>query len=102
MTVNGRKFITQYTASNRQYAVTTPQGRVTVANTDVLGRPTYLKAGTLEAVNYTTYDGRGRIASVSQGTGAQQRALSAVCRGRFCPQTRFLGYICRQPSPMTS
>jgi YD repeat-containing protein len=51
---------------------TSPTGRTQASTIDTLGKPTQVQLASLDAVN-ATYDDRGRLASVSSGSGAAAR-----------------------------
>ncbi|NRF69157.1 hypothetical protein HLB44_19360 [Aquincola sp. S2] len=72
---NGRPFTEVYDGASRQTTYTTPVGRSSIVSTDVAGRPTVVQVGGLDAINYA-YDPQGRLQSVTQGSGATQRALT--------------------------
>jgi RHS repeat-associated protein len=67
ITVNGRVYTSAFTGSNLTYLNTTPVGRTTKVTLDSLERVVSAQVGKLTAINLT-YDTRGRIASVMQGT----------------------------------
>jgi len=74
-TVNGKVFKTVYNAAQHQFTTTTPLNRSTVVTTDAKNRPLTLQTAGILPVNYA-YDARGRLASVSQGSGAAVQSLS--------------------------
>ncbi len=76
VTVNGRATSTTYSAASSTVTTTTPEGRTFVAVLDSYGRVSEAQAPGLLPVD-ATYDARGRLSGVSQGTGPQQRT-SAV------------------------
>ncbi|MEW6298461.1 MAG: RHS repeat-associated core domain-containing protein [Thermodesulfobacteriota bacterium] len=71
-TLNGRTATSVYTAATRQFAETTPAGRQGEMTIDALGRITAEQFGGLAPSAYT-YDAHGRIATVTDGTGAEAR-----------------------------
>jgi RHS repeat-associated protein len=75
VTLNGRSFSTVYTAADRQYTDTTPENRTSTRSVDPQGRPTLIQSPGVAALNYQ-YDARGRLTTVTQGTGADARALA--------------------------
>jgi RHS repeat-associated protein len=60
---------TIYTGSDRTSRTTSPNGWVTSLTVDALGRTVAWQAPGLEAKHYS-YDAHGRLASISQGSGA--------------------------------
>ncbi|MFZ5724648.1 MAG: RHS repeat-associated core domain-containing protein [Pseudomonadota bacterium] len=72
--INGRNFVTTYTAATRQYSFKSPLNRTTTLRTDAQGRPLFSQVSGLTAVNYA-YDTRGRLTGVTQGSGATLRSL---------------------------
>src|SRR3990167_1022838 len=74
-TVNGKVFKTVYNAAQHQFTTTTPLNRSTVVTTDAQSRPLALQTAGILPVNYA-YAARGRLASVSQGSGAAVQSLS--------------------------
>jgi RHS repeat-associated protein len=74
LTLNGRPFKTVYTAANRRYTDTSPENRTSTLQTDPHGRPTLVQSPGVAALNYQ-YDTRGRLTTVTQGTGADARTL---------------------------
>lgn len=80
VTINGRAFVSAYTASNRTFTHTTPTGRRTTTVVDTLGRPVQSQFDTL-APNSVTYDARGRVAAATQGTGASSRTATFAYSG---------------------
>jgi RHS repeat-associated protein len=71
-TLNGRTTTSVYTAATRQFALTSAAGRPATAAIDALGRVTAEQLGGLAPRAYT-YDARGRLASVTAGTGPEAR-----------------------------
>ncbi|MFZ5723956.1 MAG: RHS repeat-associated core domain-containing protein [Pseudomonadota bacterium] len=74
-TVNGRAFVSTYAAATRQYTFTSSLNRSTTLRTDIQGRPVFTQIPGIEATNYG-YDARGRLSTVTQGTGADLRSLT--------------------------
>ena len=70
--LNGNRTVTTFDVATRLLTSVTPSGRQDVSTLDDRGRPQQVSVGGLEPVNYT-YDARGRVASVSHGTGAAAR-----------------------------
>lgn len=75
VTVNGRQFTSAYDAAARQFTFTTPEGRQSTTTIDPQGRMVQDVVPGFDAVNYT-YDNRGRLATITQGTGADARTLT--------------------------
>jgi RHS repeat-associated protein len=74
-TVNSRTTTSTYTAATRAIVVTSPAGRTFTSVIDALGRVTSMQAGGLLPVA-VTYDGRGRPASMAQGSGPSARTYT--------------------------
>ncbi|MBK1717696.1 RHS repeat-associated core domain-containing protein, partial [Thiocystis violacea] len=74
-TLNGRPAISHYDATSRTLTSTSPAGRSSSARLDPLGRVVEAQMPGIVPLN-AAYDAQGRLASVSQGTGADARALS--------------------------
>ncbi|QSA95834.1 PKD domain-containing protein [Methylococcus sp. EFPC2] len=73
-TLNGRSYSSAYAAATKTLTTTSPVGRQSKTVLDALGRTTQTQVtGILPVAN--NYDARGRLASVSQGTGTDQRTL---------------------------
>ena len=76
-TVNGNVFNTVYNAAQRQFTTTTPLNRSTVVTTDAQTRPLTLQLTGILPINYA-YDTRGRLSTISQGSGAAIHSLTYV------------------------
>lgn len=74
-TVNGRNYTRAYNAASRKYTITTPQGRLRTVTIDAKGRVVEGKYANLEPVSYT-YDSRGRVATMTIGSGVAGRTTS--------------------------
>jgi RHS repeat-associated protein len=74
-TVNGRSFTSVYNATNRTFTDTTPEGRQSTSTIDILGRILQEQIPNIFTLDYT-HDERGRLATVTEGTGTETRALS--------------------------
>jgi len=72
---NGRTYTSTYAAATRTFTSTTPQGRQTTLVSDTLGRPVQGQVAGLEPVGYT-YDSRGRLASITKGSGGSARTTT--------------------------
>ena len=70
---NGRTVTSVFDTALRRLTITSAEGRQRVIAVDEKGRPTALTFAGLEAVALT-YDSRGRLFSVAQGSGGEQRA----------------------------
>jgi YD repeat-containing protein len=66
-TINGRTYTTAFTASNRTYTSTSPVGRGMSVALDTKERIASTQVGGLLPTQFT-YDSRGRLASITQGT----------------------------------
>jgi RHS repeat-associated protein len=73
--LNGRAYTSVYHAASRTFTETTPAGRLSTTLIDSLGRPLQVQAAGLAPVSFS-YDSRGRLDSVSQGTGSERRTVS--------------------------
>jgi RHS repeat-associated protein len=85
VTLNGRTFTQQYTATNRTFVSTTPAGRTQSITVDAFGRPVALQSPGLHAIT-ATYDPRGRLAEVSVGDGPGARALAFTYDAQGFPE----------------
>lgn len=74
-TINGKVFKTAYNAAQRQFTTTTPLNRSMVVTIDAQSRALTVQQAGILPVSYT-YDARGRLASVSQGSGAAMQSLT--------------------------
>jgi RHS repeat-associated protein len=75
VTLNGRTATSVYTAATRTTTRTSAAGRPSTTVLDTLGRPILTQIAGLESVAYA-YDARGRLATVTQGSGADARAVT--------------------------
>ncbi len=73
--VNGRLFTSLYDAFSRTLTATSPQGRQSVSMIDTLGRIEQTQAANL-AASYFAYDNRGRLSTLTTGSGGQGRTVS--------------------------
>ncbi len=73
-TVNGRRSTSVYDAATRTLTATSPANRQSIAVLDALGRVTQAQVTGILPVN-ASYDAQGRLATVTQGTGADARTL---------------------------
>ena len=74
-TENSKTTTSVYTASTRTRVVTTPAGRTQTAVKDALGRTISTQVAGFNATNYA-YDTRGRVGSISLGTGPTSRTIT--------------------------
>jgi len=84
--VNGREYVTLFDAGLNQIVRTTPEGRQMVSTLDPLGRRISSEVSGLAPVTLT-YDGRGRVATYTQGTGSDARSYSFTYDESGNPQT---------------
>jgi RHS repeat-associated protein len=73
--VNGRTSTSVYTAADKTTTAKSAAGRISQTVTDNIGRVTESLITGLETVK-NSYDAHGRLASVSQGSGANERLLN--------------------------
>jgi RHS repeat-associated protein len=72
---NGRTYTSIYDAASRTFLNTTPTGRQSTITLDALERVVQEQAANLHPDNYA-YDADGRLASITQGSGAEARTLT--------------------------
>jgi len=72
--INGRLFESTYQSAGRTVSNRTAEGRWRQVTLDEMGRPTKLEVPGLYDID-AVYDEDGRLASITQGAGAEQRAL---------------------------
>jgi YD repeat-containing protein len=72
VTVNGRDYTTVYDAATRTFTTTSPEVRQDFTLLDAQGRVTQVRVPGLDPVNIA-YDPRGRLDSIRQGSGADER-----------------------------
>ena len=75
VTLNGFTWTTVYDAATKTFTATSPQARETKATIDNQGRTTQAQATGLLAVN-KTYDPQGRPATITQGSGLDERLVN--------------------------
>ena len=73
--LNGRLFRSVYDGALRQQTLTTPTGRQSFVRIDDHGRPVMEQVPGVEPLHYS-YDARGRLTGVSQGSGANARSVT--------------------------
>ncbi len=74
VTVSGRAFTRHYDAATRRWTLTSAAGRTSVLDLDSLGRVVQTTVGDFDPVT-ATYDARGRLWKLNQGTGADEREV---------------------------
>ncbi len=75
VTVNGRTATRVFDTGQRRFTLTTPAGRQRVMRVDALRRPVSVEVPGLAPVTFA-YDARGRLSTITQGTGEEQRTLT--------------------------
>jgi RHS repeat-associated protein len=70
--INGRTYTSIYDMPTRTFANTSPMGRQSSSTIDAQGRVTSQQIAGLDPIGYS-YDARGRLSSVSRGSGTSQR-----------------------------
>lgn len=73
ISTNGHVATVDYTASDRKWIYTSPEGRIVTKITDKTGRPIKQTITGLNAVSYS-YDARGRLTNTSSGDGNSRRS----------------------------
>jgi RHS repeat-associated protein len=73
--LNGRTYTRVYDAGSRTFTTTSPTGRKVTTTTDTRGRAVLAQDGNLAPVAFT-YDARGRLATVTQGSGPSARTTT--------------------------
>jgi RHS repeat-associated protein len=73
--INGDTFTSEYDAALRRYTRTSAQGRVTRETVDTAGRVVQREVTGIAPTHFS-YDSRGRLSSISQGTGEAARTTS--------------------------
>jgi len=71
-TVNGRTYTSAYSSATRTLTTLTPSRRQAKMVLDGQGRAVQAQVGTLSSTSYA-YDSRGRLSSITQGSGADAR-----------------------------
>lgn len=79
-TVNGKTSTTVYNAAARQYTVTSAGGRVTQITIDNQARPVLTVVPNIAPVAYS-YDTRGRLSVITDGSGADARQTTLNYNG---------------------
>jgi RHS repeat-associated protein len=73
--INGRIYTSVYDAATRTFTGTTPSGRQTTTTIDDKGRPAQGQVAGLQPSSFT-YDAKGRLSTVTDGTGADARIVT--------------------------
>ena len=73
--INGRQTQSTFDAGTMTGTITTPTGRTMTTTINSIGRPTERQSGDLAPVRYS-YDTRGRLTDVTQGSGSTARTTS--------------------------
>lgn len=87
-TINGRKYTSAFTSSNRTYVDRTPVGRKATTVLDSLERISSVQLGTLLPAQLA-YDARGRLSTITQGT--RKTTLSYTVAGFLASVTDPIG-----------
>jgi YD repeat-containing protein len=74
VTINGRSYATEFTASTRRLVTTSPEGRSSTTEIDAQGRVVKREVPGRAPVSYS-YDTHGRLVSVVRGTPPDARTL---------------------------
>jgi RHS repeat-associated protein len=91
LTLNGKTFTSVYNASLKQYTLSSPMKRQRLVQTDAQGRVVLAKVAGVEVLSYS-YDSRGRLISLTQGSGATARTTTLA----YSPQ----GYLATLTDPL--
>ncbi len=75
VTINGRLYTNVIDTGTMQRTTTSPEGRKLVTTFDAQGRVVRKQFGNLNPINYT-FDTRGRMATITQGSGAEAREFT--------------------------
>jgi RHS repeat-associated protein len=88
LSVNGQASVRSFDATQGVHSLTTPAGRQQTTQVDPQGRPLRLAVGDL-APTVFGYDARGRLATLTQGSGTDARVttLAYDARGRVAAVT---------------
>ncbi len=71
-TINGKVYKSVYAGATRTFSTLTPEGRTTESTIDSLGRVIHSVVSDLAPVSYK-YDERGRIKTITEGSGSSAR-----------------------------
>ncbi len=74
VTVNGRTATRTFDAVQRRMTRTSPTGRPSVTSVDAFRRPVSIEVPGVAPVGFS-YDSRGRLSAITQGTGEEQRTV---------------------------
>ena len=75
LTLNGRSYVSVYSNTTRIITTTAPTGRSATVTLDAHGRIVQEQTAGLAPTGYG-YDSRGRLVSMTQGEGAEERSMS--------------------------
>jgi RHS repeat-associated protein len=92
LTLNGRTATSTYSAATKTFTDVSPAGRQSTTIIDTQGRVTRTQVDALEPVVFS-YDTRGRLSTVTQGTGGTARTSSFT----YNPQ----GFLASVTDPLT-
>ena len=92
--LNGRTTTSVYTAANRKTTLTSAAGRQSYAVIDAQGRIVESAASGIEPIRFS-YDNRGLLSSIRQGSGAAERVTSYTydARGNLASTTDPVGNV---------
>lgn len=74
-TINGRTFTDSYDAATRTFTLNSPLGRIGQTTIDAQGRITQAATPGIATTSYS-YDARGRLVGITQGSGAEVRNIA--------------------------
>lgn len=77
ISIDGRKYTRAFDGKTNHITITTPSGRRGIAVVDSLRRPVRVEIPGILPISFT-YGSRGRLTSLSQGSGAEARRLTAT------------------------
>lgn len=80
-TINGRSYTSIYDGLNRKTTHTSPTGRKSTVTTDSLGRLIQLQVDGFHPTNLA-YNNRGRLETITQGSGAEMRKTAFAYTGK--------------------
>lgn len=99
-TANGNVFTSIYDAATKTFTVTSPEGRTSIETINDQGRPVHTQTTGLATEDFG-YDNRGRLETVLEDDGSEQRLTQFSYYGSG-PQTGFLKSITDPASRTTS
>lgn len=86
LTINGRTYTNSYDSAAQRISSTSPDGRTRSIDIDDQGRVLVKQVGTLNPTSFS-YDTRGRMISMSQGSGSELRLFSLAYNAQGNPET---------------